>query len=78
MLIRYGTVLGATLVNFGFMLPAMLTSIIAVMLDKLQQTLVNRDILTNRLAMQKEQDNVDLLLSVLPRYVCSTYLASTR
>lgn len=53
-------------------------SIIAVMLDKLQQTLVNRDILANRLAMQKEQDNVDLLLSVLPRYVCSTYLASTR
>lgn len=42
-------------------------SVIAVMLDKLQQTLVNRDVLADRIAMQKEQDNIDLLLSVFPR-----------
>ena len=44
-------------------------TIIALMLDKLQQKLVDRDILEDRNALRQEQDNVDYLLSLLPRQV---------
>ncbi|KAH9083888.1 C2 domain in Dock180 and Zizimin proteins-domain-containing protein [Lactarius deliciosus] len=42
-------------------------TIIAVMLDKLQQKLVDPAILADRNALRQEQDNVDYLLSLLPR-----------
>ena len=42
-------------------------TIIALMLDKLQQKLVDPDILADRNALRQEQDNVDYLLSLLPR-----------
>ncbi|KAF8270253.1 C2 domain in Dock180 and Zizimin proteins-domain-containing protein [Lactarius quietus] len=42
-------------------------TIIAVMLDKLQQRLVDPDILADRNAFRQEQDNVDYLLSLMPR-----------
>jgi dedicator of cytokinesis protein 3 len=42
-------------------------TIIAVMLDKLQQRLVDPEILADRNALRQEQDNVDYLLSLLPR-----------
>ncbi|KAH9176763.1 C2 domain in Dock180 and Zizimin proteins-domain-containing protein [Lactarius sanguifluus] len=42
-------------------------TIIAVMLDKLQQKLVDPEILADRNALRQEQDNVDYLLSLLPR-----------
>ncbi|KAI0082009.1 cytoplasmic protein [Panus rudis PR-1116 ss-1] len=41
-------------------------SIIAVKLDKLHQTLVNPETITNRNVLRQEQDNIDLLLSLLP------------
>jgi len=44
-------------------------TIIALMLDKLQQKLVDPDILADRNALRQEQDNVDYLLSLLPRRV---------
>ena len=44
-------------------------TIIAVMLDKLQQKLVERDIIADRLALRQEQDNVETLLTLLPRCV---------
>ena len=43
------------------------TTIVALMLDKLQQKLVDPDILGDRNALRQEQDNVDYLLSLLPR-----------
>ena len=42
-------------------------TIIAVMLDKLQQKLVDPEVLADRNALRQEQDNVDYLLSLLPR-----------
>ncbi len=42
-------------------------TIIAIMLDKLQQKLVDPEILADRNALRQEQDNVDYLLSLLPR-----------
>ena len=44
-------------------------TIIAVMLDKLQQNLVSPDVIANRHLYRQEQDNVEYLLSLLPRYV---------
>jgi dedicator of cytokinesis protein 3 len=44
-------------------------TIIALMLDKLQQKLVDPEVLTERGALRQEQDNVDYLLSLLPRQV---------
>ena len=44
-------------------------TIIAVMLDKLQQSLVNPAVLADRHALEQEQENVDCLLSLLPRLV---------
>ncbi|CAL1708002.1 unnamed protein product [Somion occarium] len=46
-------------------------SVVAVMLDKLQQTLVNPEVLADRTLLMKEQGNIDLLLSVLPRVLDS-------
>jgi dedicator of cytokinesis protein 3 len=45
-------------------------TIIAVMLDKLQECLVDPDITANPRLLRKEQDNVELLLPLLPRCVC--------
>ena len=42
-------------------------TIIAVMLDKLQQNLTSPEILANRKAYRQEQDNVEYLLSLFPR-----------
>jgi len=39
------------------------------MLDKLQQKLVERDIIADRHAFRQEQDNIETLLTFLPRYV---------
>ena len=44
-------------------------TIVAVMLDKLQQSLVNPTIASDRNSLRQEQDNVEYLLSLLPRYV---------
>lgn len=44
-------------------------TIIAVMLDKLQQHLTDPVILADRKAYRQEQDNVECLLSLLPRWV---------
>ncbi|KAF6760011.1 cytoplasmic protein [Ephemerocybe angulata] len=46
-------------------------TIIAVMLDKLQQSLVSPVIVADRVALGKEQDNVDALLSLMPRLLDS-------
>ena len=43
-------------------------TIIAVMLDKLQQNLTNPDIAADRKACRQEQDNVEFILSLFPRY----------
>lgn len=43
-------------------------TIIAVMLDKLQQSLVSPALHHDRNALSKEQDNVDALLSLMPRW----------
>jgi dedicator of cytokinesis protein 3 len=43
-------------------------TIIAVMLDKLQQNLVSPAIISDRHLYRQEQDNVEYLLSLLPRY----------
>jgi dedicator of cytokinesis protein 3 len=51
-------------------------TIIAVMLDKLQQKLVDPVILADRNALRQEQDNVDYLLSLLPRRVTFFRIAS--
>lgn len=45
-------------------------TVIAVMLDKLQQNLTNPDVLADRKAYRQEQDNVECLLPLLPRYFC--------
>ena len=42
-------------------------TIVALMLDKLQQKLVDPDILGDRNALRQEQDNVECLLALLPR-----------
>ena len=44
-------------------------TIIAVMLDRLQQNLVNPSIAMDRNLLRQEQDNVEYLLSLMPRYV---------
>ena len=44
-------------------------TVIAVMLDKLQLNLSNPDIVADRKAYRQEQDNVECLLSLFPRYV---------
>ena len=44
-------------------------TIVAVMLDKLQQNLTNRNIISDRKLYLQEQDNVECLLSLLPRCV---------
>jgi dedicator of cytokinesis protein 3 len=44
-------------------------TIVAVMLDKLQQNLVSPTIVADRQAIRSEQDNVEYLLSLLPRHV---------
>ncbi|KAF5386256.1 hypothetical protein D9615_002431 [Tricholomella constricta] len=46
-------------------------TIVAVMLDKLQENLVNPDVVADRLALRAEQDNVEYLLSLLPRLLDS-------
>ena len=51
-------------------------TIIAVMLDKLQQKLVDPVILADRNALRQEQDNVDYLLSLMPRRVTFFRIAS--
>jgi hypothetical protein len=44
-------------------------TIIAVMLDKLQHNLVSPTVIANRGLLRKEQDNVEYLLPLLPRFV---------
>ncbi|KAF8629268.1 hypothetical protein AX17_005847 [Amanita inopinata Kibby_2008] len=46
-------------------------TIVAVMLDKLQQKLVDRDVIADRHAFRQEQENVETLLSLLPRLLDS-------
>ncbi|KAI0063692.1 hypothetical protein BV25DRAFT_405860 [Artomyces pyxidatus] len=46
-------------------------TIIALMLDKLQQSLVDPAILADRNLLRQEQDNIEYLLSLMPRYVMS-------
>ncbi|KAH9485300.1 Dedicator of cytokinesis protein 3 [Psilocybe cubensis] len=46
-------------------------TIIAVMLDKLNQYLTDPAIVSDRAALNKEQDNVELLLSLIPRLLDS-------
>ncbi|KAG5646304.1 hypothetical protein DXG03_003901 [Asterophora parasitica] len=46
-------------------------TIVAVMLDKLQENLVNPEVVADRLALRAEQDNVEYLLSLLPRLLDS-------
>lgn len=43
-------------------------TIIAIMLDKLQQKLVDREVIGDRHAFRQEQDNMENLLSLFPRY----------
>jgi dedicator of cytokinesis protein 3 len=43
-------------------------TIVAVMLDKIQQNLVNPDIIGDRNAYRLERDNIEYLLSLLPRH----------
>ena len=49
-------------------------TITAVMLDKLQQNLVNPSIVSERSLFRQEQDNVEYVISLLPRYVPSMIL----
>lgn len=44
-------------------------TIVAVMLDKLQQSLVSPTIAADKQAIRSEQDNVEVLLPLLPRHV---------
>ncbi|KAJ2936556.1 hypothetical protein H1R20_g537, partial [Candolleomyces eurysporus] len=46
-------------------------TIIAVMLDKLQHQLVNPSVVADRTALKQEQDNVEALLTLLPRLLDS-------
>ena len=48
-------------------------TIIAVMLDKLCTSLVQPTTLADKGLLRKEQDNVDYLLSLLPRFVINTF-----
>ena len=50
-------------------------TIIAVMLDKLCASLVQPTILADKSLLRKDQDNVDYLLSLLPRFVISVSLS---
>jgi dedicator of cytokinesis protein 3 len=50
-------------------------TIVAVMLDKLQQHLSNPAIIADRKAYRQEQDNVEYLLPLLPRYFFGDYHA---
>ena len=43
-------------------------TIVAIMLDKLQQYLVDPAITSDRNALRREQENIEYLLSLLPRY----------
>jgi hypothetical protein len=45
---------------------------VAVMLDKLQQNLVSPSVIADRNLLRQEQDNVEYLLSLLPRQVIDT------
>jgi dedicator of cytokinesis protein 3 len=47
-------------------------TIIAVMLDRLQQCLIDPTIVNDRNRLRQEQDNVEYLLSLLPRFVTLT------
>jgi dedicator of cytokinesis protein 3 len=49
-------------------------TIVAVMLDKLQQSLVDPEVLADRSLLRQEQDNVEYLLSLLPRYVMINFI----
>ncbi|KAK2467786.1 hypothetical protein APHAL10511_000081 [Amanita phalloides] len=42
-------------------------TIVAIMLDKLQHKLVDREVIGDRHAFRKEQDNLETLISLLPR-----------
>ena len=44
-------------------------TVVAIMLDKLQQCLVDPAVVSDRSAMRQEQYNIEYLLSLLPRYV---------
>ncbi|THH15128.1 hypothetical protein EW146_g5303 [Bondarzewia mesenterica] len=46
-------------------------TIIAIMLDKLQQCLVDPVILADRNSLRQEQDNIEYLLSLMPRLLAS-------
>ena len=48
-------------------------TIVALMLDRLQQKLVDPEILAERNALRQEQDNIDYLLSLLPRQASSFF-----
>ena len=49
-------------------------TVIAVMLDKLQQNLVCPTILADRTLFRQEQDNVELVLSLFPKFVPSIFV----
>lgn len=53
-------------------------TITAVMLDKLQQNLANPAIANDRMLLRQEQDNVEYVLSLLPRYVYSSLSIDTQ
>lgn len=46
-------------------------TVVAVMLDKLQQSLIQPSIVADRMALRQEQYNIEYLLSLMPRYVCA-------
>ena len=46
-------------------------TVVAIMLDKLQQCLVDPAIVSDRNALRQEQYNIEYLLSLIPRYVVS-------
>jgi len=48
-------------------------TIVAVMLDKLQQNLVNPDIIADRNTYRLEKENIEYLLSLLPQYVPTSF-----
>jgi dedicator of cytokinesis protein 3 len=52
-------------------------TIIAVMLDKLCTSLVQPTTLADKGLLRKEQDNVDYLLSLLPRFVIDMFSCRT-
>ncbi|KAI0633627.1 cytoplasmic protein [Trametes polyzona] len=46
-------------------------TVVAIMLDKLQQCLVDPAVVSDRLSLRREQDNIEYLLSLLPRLLDS-------